>query len=128
MTYSETALSKHRLQQSYQALADAEMLLKNGTPAGAVAMGLCAGRQAAEAALIAIGSEDLRKESLLFLMLGLVKDGRLSQNSFNAFRTIMDLSQYASERDFSAVNQSVAGAAIDNVKYFIREMGDIVKR
>ncbi len=128
MTYNETALAKHRLQQSYQALADAELLLKNGTPSGAVAMALRAARQAAEAALIAAGNEALRNESLLFLVLGFVKDGRLSASSFNAFRTMMDLCQYVNERDFSAVNRSVVDAAIGNVKYFLREMGGIVKR
>ena len=128
MTYSNTALAKHKIERSLKAVADAQILLKSGTPGGALEMGLRAAKEAAEAALIAANVQGLRSESLLYLTMGFVKDDRLSEKSFGAFHTIMDLCQYANERDFSAVNQSVAGAAVENVKSFIREMGNIVKR
>ncbi len=127
MIPGEIRLAKHRLEGSYEALADAQLLLKRGTAAGALAMGLRAARDAAEAALLADGDEAVRTKSLLFLAMKFIRDGRLSAVSFNAFRTIMDLCQCASERDFSAVNRSEAAAAVENVKYFIREMSEIVK-
>ena len=127
MIYSEPALAKHRIKRCYEALADAELLLQKGTSTGALAMGLYAAKEAAQAALVAVGSKAVRTESLLFLVSRFVQDGRLASASFNAFRTLMDLCQFAGERDFSAVGRNEAGAAIENVKHFVREMGEIVK-
>lgn len=128
MAQRENSLAKYRLDKSYEAIADAEILLQKGSTAGAVSMGLRAARHAAEAALVADGNGRVRTESLLKLTAEFVRDGRLTQDSFNAFRAIMDLCLTADERDFSAVGRSEAKAAIDNVKYFVREMGEIVNR
>jgi uncharacterized protein (UPF0332 family) len=127
MIYSREALAKHRLERSQEVLKDAQLLLKGGSSSGALLMALRAAKEAAEAALLASGNESVKSESLLFLTSGFVRDGRLSKDSFNAFRTLMDLSQYANECDFIAVKHSEAGAAVENLKYFMREMGDIVK-
>jgi HEPN domain-containing protein len=128
MIYSEIAAAKHRLKRCYEAFSDAELLLQSGTVDGALVMCLRAAKEATEAALTAAGDKAPRSESLLFLASQLVGDGRLSASSFNAFRTMMDLCQFACERDFSVVRRDEAAAAIENVKHFIREMGDMVKR
>ncbi len=121
-------MAVHRLEKSHKALQDAEILLKHGgTPSGVLTMGLRAAKEAAEATLVATGNETLRADSLLFLVAQFVRDGRLSQQAFSSFRTIMDLCRAAVEQDFSAVSPVEAKAALDNVKYFVREMGEIVK-
>ena len=128
MARRETSLAKYRLDRSYEAINDAEILLRSGSPAGAVSMGLRGARHAAEAALVTDGNTRLRTESLLKLAAGFVRDGRLSQSSFGAFRAIMDLRLTADERDFLALGRSEVEAAINNRKFFIREMSEIVNR
>jgi hypothetical protein len=128
MIYDNKALAKYRLQRGYEAISDADLLLKNGSVPGAIAAGLRAACEVAEAGLLAAGKAEVRTESLLFLASQLVSEGRLSAESFNAFRTIMDLGMYANERDFSHVGRSEAAAAINNVKLFIREMESVVKQ
>ncbi len=128
MIYNEQALAKYRLERCYEALGDCELLIKSGgsTP-GALAMGLRAAKEAVRAAMLALENQNVRTESLLSLAAGLVRDGKAQADSFNAFRNMMDLCQYASERDFAAVSKSEAAAAVEAVKQFIREMADIVK-
>lgn len=128
MIYDEQALAKYRLERCYEAFGDCELLIRNGgsTP-GALAMCLRAAKEAVRAALLALGNQNVWTESLLSLAAGLVRDGKAQAGSFNAFRNMMDLCQYASERDFAAVNRSETTAAVEAVKQFIREMADIVK-
>lgn len=128
MIYSNDALAKHRLKGSYEALSDAEMLMQNGSTAGSLEMSLCAAKEAAQAALLAVLDESIRQESIMFLVLKFVRENRLSANSFKAFRTMMDLCQYVRERDFSIIGQNELSAAIENLKHFIREMDDIIRR
>jgi hypothetical protein len=127
MIYDERALAKYRLERCYEALSDCDLLAKSGSTPGALAMGLRAAKEAAHAALLALGNQEVRTESLLSLTGALVRDGKTQASSYNAFRNMMDLCQFASERDFAAVGPSEAGAAIEAVKYFIREMADIIK-
>jgi len=128
MIYNSETYAKHRLKQSYESINDADILLKNGSSSGAIELGLRAARFAAEAALVKDGNDSVRADSLLFLTAGFVKDGRLSPALYNAFRTIMDLSIYASESDLPILNRAEAGAAIENVKIFLKEMSVIVKK
>lgn len=127
MIYSNEAYAKHRIKQAYEALNDAQVLLKSGSPSGAAEIGLRAGKIASEAALAVCDSKSVKMESLVFLVIQFVKSGQLNASSFNAFRTIMDIAQYANERDFAIINQSEVQAAIENLKYFLKEMSDIVK-
>ena len=127
MIYDEHALAKYRLERCYEALSDCELLIKSGSVPGALARGLRAAKEATHAAMLVLGNLDVRKESCLYLAAKLVRDGRTQASSYNAFRNMMDLCQFASERDFAAVSQSEAGAAIEALKYYIREMADIVK-
>lgn len=128
MAYDSIALAKHRLELAYSAIADSKALLKSGSPAGTVSMALRAGKEAAKAGLLAVGVGEVGSESLLFLLARFVKEGRLTARSFNAFRTIVDLYHFTCERDFSTVKSSEVSAALENLKYFIREMNDLVKR
>lgn len=127
MIYDEQALAKYRIERCYEALNDCELLLKSGSIPGALAMGLRAAKEITRAAMLIQGGQNVRTESLLYLAAKLVRDGRTQASSFNAFRNMMDLCQFASERDFAAVSQSEAGAAIEALKYYIREMADIAQ-
>jgi hypothetical protein len=128
MIYDRKALAKYKLQRSYEAIADTDLLLKSGSVSGSLSMALRAASDAAEAGLLAAGKKEIRSESLLFLAAQLVRDGQLGADAFNAFRTIMDLCTYANDRDFSNVNRHEAAAAVNNVKLFVREMEGLVKQ
>ena len=127
MIYDEQALAKYRIERCYEALNDCELLLKSGSVPGALAMGLRAAKEVTHAAMLIQGNTNIRTESLLYLAAKQVRDGRTQASSYNAFRNLMDLCQFASERDFAVVSPSEAGAAIEALKYYIREMADIVK-
>jgi uncharacterized protein (UPF0332 family) len=127
MIYDEHALAKYRLERCEESLADCELLLRSGSVPGALAMALRAAREAARAALLASGSPNTRSDSFLRLVAGFVKQGKSQASSYAAFRNLMDLHQYASERDFAAVSKPEATAAIEAAKFFIREMADIIK-
>ncbi|MFH1421443.1 MAG: HEPN domain-containing protein [Planctomycetota bacterium] len=123
MKYSRVALSKFRIEQANEALADAQILFEKGSPANVIVLVYRSMLCATEALLALIGVNAFKEAGALKLLAHhFVKKGLISPECFKMMRTAMDMRIKSEKRDFSLLGKDEVYDAINKAKYFQRQV------